>query len=39
MNRRIIFSVGVIVLVFLGLFVLQPAKQESGNGERINRAP
>jgi hypothetical protein len=39
MNTRIMFSVGVIILAFLGYFALQPSKQEAGNNERITRSP
>jgi hypothetical protein len=39
MNTRILFSVGIIVLVFLGYFALQPSKQEAGSSERITRSP
>jgi hypothetical protein len=39
MNTRILFSVGIIVLAFLGFFALQPSKQEPGGNERITRSP
>jgi hypothetical protein len=39
MNRRILFSVGIIVLAFLGFFALEASKQEPGGSERITRSP
>ena len=39
MNTRIMFSVGIIVLAFLGYFALQTSKQEAGNNERVTRSP
>jgi hypothetical protein len=39
MNTRIMFSVGIIVLAFLGYFALQPSKQEGGNNVPVTRSP
>jgi hypothetical protein len=33
------FSVGIIILAFVGYFALQPSKQEAGNSERVTRSP
>jgi hypothetical protein len=39
MNARIMFSVAIIVLAFLGYFALQPSKQQPESNARITRSP
>jgi hypothetical protein len=39
MNTRIMLSVGVIILAFLGYFALLPSKQQPESNERITRSP
>jgi hypothetical protein len=39
MNTRIMFSVGVIILAFLGYFALQLSKQQPESNERTTRSP